>query len=152
MHQLKRISQPCSILIKDNIVNDTKVLHLKNNNSRLLIDEAVMIKLKYPSLNRQDSGSTRILRLYAEGYSAEAFPQTLFKLTLVTRCRFWRVSYRHQCYSVLPCGVTRCYPAVLLDVTLQRQRHDSCDTLTNPTKKVGLPRSDRRSYLACVGL
>ena len=44
-------SQRLSILTKDNIVNNAKVLHMKNDTFRLLIHEAMLVKFKNPSFN-----------------------------------------------------------------------------------------------------
>ena len=44
---------------------------MNNNTFRLLIKEAMFIKFKNSSLNRKDAGSTRILKLYADGCQSE---------------------------------------------------------------------------------
>ena len=40
-------------LSRDDIVSNTKVLHMQNDIFRLLIHEAMLIKFQNPSLNRQ---------------------------------------------------------------------------------------------------
>ena len=60
------MSQHRSILSRDDIVSNTEVLHMQNDTFRLLIHEAMLIKFQNPSLNRQDTGCARILKLYAD--------------------------------------------------------------------------------------
>ena len=60
------LSVPRSGVTRANIVDNTKVLCRQRDTFRLLLHEAILIKLKNPTLNRQDTGFTRILKLYAE--------------------------------------------------------------------------------------
>ena len=55
-----------SSLSRANIVDNTKVLCRQRDTFRLLVHEAILIKFRNPTLNRQDTGNTRILELYAE--------------------------------------------------------------------------------------
>ena len=54
-----------SSLTRLNIVDNTKVLCRQRDTFRLLVHEAILIKFSNPTLNRQDTGSARILKLYA---------------------------------------------------------------------------------------
>ena len=50
---------------REHLVNHTEILHKHNDTFRMLIYEALHIKFHNPDLNRQDTGSTRILLLFA---------------------------------------------------------------------------------------
>ena len=52
-------------LTRVNIVDNTKVLCRQRDTFRLLVQEAILIKFFNPTLNRQDTGCARILKLYA---------------------------------------------------------------------------------------
>ena len=72
-------SQHLSILSRDDIVSNTEVLHMQNDTFRLLIHEAMLITFQNLSLNRQDTGCARILKLYADVWlvgmdSCDVFP------------------------------------------------------------------------------
>ena len=47
------------------LVNHTEILRQHSDTFRMLIHEALHIKFHNPDLNRQDTGSTKILLLYA---------------------------------------------------------------------------------------
>ena len=47
------------------LVNHTEILRKHSDTFRMLIQEALHIKFNNPNLNRQNTGSTRILLLYA---------------------------------------------------------------------------------------
>ena len=73
------LSQHRSILSRDDIVSNTEVLHMQNDAFRLLIHEAMLIKFQNSSLNQQDTGCARILKLYADVWlvgmdSCDVFP------------------------------------------------------------------------------
>ena len=55
-------------LTRENIVDNTKVLCIQNDTFGLLILKAILNKFKNPTINRQGTGYTRILKLYAENY------------------------------------------------------------------------------------
>ena len=46
------------------LVNHTEILRKHSDSFRMLIHEALHIKFNNPDLNREDTGSTRILLLY----------------------------------------------------------------------------------------
>ena len=50
---------------REHQVNHTEILRKHSDTFRMLIHEALHIKFINPDLNRQDTGSTRILLLYA---------------------------------------------------------------------------------------
>ena len=50
---------------REHQVNHTEILRNHSHTFRMLIHEALHIKFNNPDLNRQDTGSTRILLLYA---------------------------------------------------------------------------------------
>ena len=52
-------------LTRDNLVNNTNILRLENDQYRLMILEPILIFSKKPSLNGQATGSCRVLKLYS---------------------------------------------------------------------------------------
>ena len=50
---------------REHLVNHTEILRKNSDTFRMLIHEALHIKINNPDLNRQDTGSTRVLLLYA---------------------------------------------------------------------------------------
>ena len=55
--QRKRINPDC-------VINQTEIFRKHSDTFRMLIHEALHIKFNNPDLNRQDTGSTRIVLLY----------------------------------------------------------------------------------------
>ena len=55
-----------SNLTREHIMNNTSILRKQNDINRLLINEAILIKLEKPEINRQDTGISRTLKLFSE--------------------------------------------------------------------------------------
>ena len=55
-----------SNLTREHIVNNTSILRKQNDINRLLINEAILIKLEKPEINRQLTGISRTLKLFSE--------------------------------------------------------------------------------------
>ena len=57
-------------------MNNTSILRKQNDIDRLLINEAILIKLEKPEINRQDTGISRTLNLFSEN----VIPQNILQL------------------------------------------------------------------------
>ena len=51
-------------LTRQMLTQNTKIIHKENNNNRLQIKEALLIKKTRPTINKQYTGSDRILTLF----------------------------------------------------------------------------------------
>ena len=60
----------------ERIVNNTSILSQHHDINRLLINEAILIKLEKPEINRQDAGISRTLKLFPKN----AIPQNILQL------------------------------------------------------------------------
>ena len=57
-------------------MNSTSILRKQNGINRLLINEAILIKLEKPEINRQDTGISRTLKLFF----GNVIPQNILQL------------------------------------------------------------------------
>ena len=58
-------------------MNNTSILRKQNDINRLLINEAILIKLGKPEINRQDTGISRtLIKLFSEN----VIPQNILQL------------------------------------------------------------------------
>ena len=64
-----------SNLTRKHIVNNTSILRKQNDINRLLINEAILIKLEKPDINRQDTAMSRTLKLFSEN----VIPQNILR-------------------------------------------------------------------------
>ena len=58
-----------SVLNRELLVDNTKIIKRNADVNRLQISEAIIIKLTDPTINRQDTGSTRTLKLFSDDRS-----------------------------------------------------------------------------------
>ena len=65
-----------SNLNREHIVNNTPILRKQNDINRLLINEAILITLEKPKINRPDTGISRTLRLFSEN----VIPQNVLQI------------------------------------------------------------------------
>ena len=65
-----------SNLAGEHIVNNTSILRKQNDINRLVINEAILIKLEKPEINCQDTGISRTLKLFSEN----VIPQNILQL------------------------------------------------------------------------
>ena len=63
-------------LTREHIVNNASILRKQNDINRLVINEAILIKLEKPEINRQDTGKSRTLNLFSEN----VIPQNILQL------------------------------------------------------------------------
>ena len=57
-------------------MNNISILRKQNDLNRLLINEAILMKLEKPEINRQDTGVSRTLKLFSEN----VIPQNILQL------------------------------------------------------------------------
>ena len=55
-----------SNLTREHIVNNTSILRKQNDINRLLIKEAILIKLEKPEINRKDTRIARTQKIFSE--------------------------------------------------------------------------------------
>ena len=58
----------------EHIVNNTSILRKQNDINRLLINEAILIKLEKPEINRQDTGISRTLKVFPKKCDPSEYP------------------------------------------------------------------------------
>ena len=63
-----------SNLKREHIVNNASILRKPNDINRLLINEAILIKLEKPEINRQDTVKSRTLKLFSEKCDPSDYP------------------------------------------------------------------------------
>ena len=53
-------------LTRNNLTENTNILRTVNDQNRMQITEAILIKIQKPRINRQDTGSVRTLKLFTD--------------------------------------------------------------------------------------